>query len=105
QGMLGDAFRGYLGLSPAEKLRALGKFRILCAHRSGPRGVDALNREALRLLRAENLLLGEGEFYVGRPILVTENDYTQGLYNGDVGVVDLGPGGALRVFFPGTSGS
>ena len=28
-----------------------------------------------------------GAWYVGRPLLVTENDYTLGLYNGDTGVV------------------
>jgi exodeoxyribonuclease V alpha subunit len=29
----------------------------------------------------------EGEWYVGRPLLVTENDYGLRLYNGDTGVV------------------
>jgi exodeoxyribonuclease V alpha subunit len=29
----------------------------------------------------------EGEWYVGRPLLVTENDYGLKLYNGDTGVV------------------
>ena len=28
-----------------------------------------------------------GAWYVGRPLLVTENDYTLGLYNGDTGVM------------------
>ena len=33
----------------------------------------------------------EGKWYVGRPLLVTENDYSLRLYNGDTGVVVAGP--------------
>ena len=40
------------------------------------------------------------EWYVGRPLIVTENDYGLQLYNGDTGVVvaapDGRPGGVLR---------
>ena len=36
-----------------------------------------------------------GAWYVGRPLLVTENDYTLGLYNGDTGVV-VAAGGDRR---------
>jgi exodeoxyribonuclease V alpha subunit len=36
-----------------------------------------------------------GAWYVGRPLLVTENDYTLGLYNGDTGVV-VATGGDRR---------
>ena len=38
----------------------------------------------------------DGEWYVGRPLLVTANDYEMGLYNGDTGVIvaaDGVPGG------------
>ena len=35
----------------------------------------------------------EGKWYVGRPLLVTENDYSLRLYNGDTGVVVAGPEG------------
>ena len=35
----------------------------------------------------------EGNWYVGRPLLVTENDYSLRLYNGDTGVVVAGPEG------------
>jgi exodeoxyribonuclease V alpha subunit len=39
-----------------------------------------------------------GEWYAGRPILSTENDYGLELYNGDTGVVVQGDG-ALRAVF------
>ena len=40
-----------------------------------------------------------GEWYAGRPLLVTENDYGLGLYNGDTGVVVAGEDGRLSAMF------
>ena len=36
---------------------------------------------------ADGLVVSEGGWYVGRPVIVTENDYSLGLFNGDTGVV------------------
>ena len=41
----------------------------------------------------------EGEWYAGRPLLVTENDYGLRLYNGDTGVVVASAGGRLSAAF------
>jgi exodeoxyribonuclease V alpha subunit len=65
---------------------ALGGFRILCAHRRGPHGVTGWTAQVERWLAAAGLA-ADGEWYAGRPLLVTENDYGLGLYNGDTGVV------------------
>jgi exodeoxyribonuclease V alpha subunit len=66
----------------ADALAALATFRILCAHRRGPYGV------ATWTARVEGWLGSDRErWYVGRPLLVTENDYELGLNNGDTGVV------------------
>ena len=60
---------------------------MLCAHRRGPHGV------ATWMPRIETWLAGElpgfdaEPWYVGRPLLVTENDHGIRLYNGDTGVV------------------
>jgi exodeoxyribonuclease V alpha subunit len=72
-------------------LTALGGFRLLCAHRRGPYGVSDWTS------RVQGWLAGEIEDierrdYVGRPLLVTENDYELGLYNGDTGVIVQGAG-------------
>jgi exodeoxyribonuclease V alpha subunit len=66
----------------AGAIRALGAFRLLCAHRRGPYGVSGWTA----LIEA---WLGQEAtgWYVGRPLLVTENDYGLNLYNGDTGVV------------------
>ena len=69
-------------------LEALGSFRVLCAHRRGPYGVATWTDRIERWLANEVDGFGaEGQWYVGRPLLVTENDYGLRLYNGDTGVV------------------
>ncbi|MGH3364372.1 MAG: exodeoxyribonuclease V subunit alpha [Nocardioidaceae bacterium] len=66
---------------------ALDRHRLLCAHREGPYGVRHWNRQVEHwLAEATGDPLYE-EMYVGRPLMVTANDYGLGLYNGDVGVV------------------
>ena len=69
-------------------LDALGAFRILCAHRRGPYGVATWTAWMESWLAAE--LDGfdpDDRWYVGRPLLVNENDYELRLNNGDTGVV------------------
>lgn len=65
--------------------------RLLCAHREGPWGVAHWNRQVERWLGdATGQPVGVAwgrEWYVGRPVLVTSNDYGLGLFNGDTGVV------------------
>ena len=70
-----------------ERLRALEAFRVLCAHRRGPGGVEAVNLQIEQLLAAHDAIRLDGEWYVGRPILVTQNDYQLRLFNGDVGII------------------
>jgi exodeoxyribonuclease V alpha subunit len=54
-----------------------------------------------RILREQKLIAGEGRWYRGRPVLITQNDYSLHLYNGDIGIAlpDPASGGELRVFF------
>ncbi len=67
---------------------ALGRFRLLCAHRRGPDGVTAWMQHVENWLRAEVDGFASGsDWYVGRPLIVTENDYGLQLFNGDTGVV------------------
>ncbi|HET9769706.1 MAG TPA: exodeoxyribonuclease V subunit alpha [Acidimicrobiia bacterium] len=81
-------------------LEALGAFRILCAHRRGPYGVATWSAEVEGWLAAAVPgFASAGSWYSGRPLLVTENDYTLGLYNGDTGVVVAAPGERLAAVF------
>jgi len=67
----------------AEVLALKAELQVLCAHRKGKMGVAGWNRvvEDRLGLNASN------QWYIGRPIIITENDRTTGLFNGDVGVV------------------
>lgn len=99
-------------------LRAFDRFRILCAVHDGPWGDRALNQGVQRALAQAGLLQPAGEWFVGRPVMVTRNDAALGVFNGDVGVVlpsarssagradgaggsasAGGSGGALRAWF------
>jgi exodeoxyribonuclease V alpha subunit len=67
---------------------ALGSFRFLCGHRRGPEGVATWMDTIENWLRSdvEGFTTG-ATWYVGRPLIVTQNDYGLDLYNGDTGVV------------------
>ncbi|MFK5633659.1 MULTISPECIES: exodeoxyribonuclease V subunit alpha [unclassified Ornithinimicrobium] len=68
-------------------LAALGRHRLLCAHREGPHGVRTWNHLTQVWLGEETGLTFYDPMYVGRPLLVTANDYATGVLNGDTGVV------------------
>ena len=71
----------------ATGLAELGRHRVLCAHRRGPAGVETWNARIQGwVLAARPDLGGEGEWYAGRPLLVTANDYALRLFNGDTGL-------------------
>jgi exodeoxyribonuclease V alpha subunit len=86
---------------PLPLFDALNRFRILCATRSGPRGVDQVNATmAAQVRRAAGVTLAVGaQWFAGRPVMVTRNDYALGLFNGDIGIALPGASGALRVYF------
>ena len=81
-------WRGILATcDPTAALAALGRFRVLCAVRKGPWGVEQLNRRIELGLRGQGVISGAGPWYAGRPIMVTRNDPGVGLSNGDVGLL------------------
>jgi exodeoxyribonuclease V alpha subunit len=90
---------------PAEKLAQLGRYRVLCALRQGRFGVEQQNQDIEHWLAAAGLIDSSSTFYENRPIIVTQNDYSLGLFNGDVGVVVRDEHGRLRVCFEGAEGS
>ena len=80
--------------SATEALRALGRFRILCAVREGPYGTIAVNRLVEQILGEEGFTTPEAiqrGSYAGKPLMVTANHYLLKLYNGDTGVVGQPP--------------
>ncbi|MFP5374742.1 MAG: exodeoxyribonuclease V subunit alpha [Gammaproteobacteria bacterium] len=67
---------------PGEALQQAARLRLLTALRAGPRGAATLNA------RIETALAGARRepWFQGRLLLVTENDYRQRLFNGDIGI-------------------
>lgn len=94
--MLGAARAG----DGAAALAALASWRILCAHRRGPAGVSTWNERVEQWLADEiDDFSTDGQWYVGRPVIVTANDYSLRLFNGDTGVlVAGGPAGVAATF-------
>jgi exodeoxyribonuclease V alpha subunit len=90
---------------------AFDAFRVLCAMREGPRGVDRINalldaRAQERLMPVIEQLTREtpAQWYPGRPVLVMRNDYVMNLMNGDIGITLPDEGGDLKVFFADDAG-
>ncbi len=84
---------------PAKALERLGRFRILCALRRGPYGVEGINRMVEQILREAGAVRG-GEVFAGMPLMVTRNDEALGVRNGDIGMVLPDDEGHLKVWFP-----
>ncbi|CAJ1510358.1 exodeoxyribonuclease V subunit alpha [[Mycobacterium] burgundiense] len=97
------AVRAAAARSSTSALAALDEHRLLCAHREGPHGVRRWNQQVQRWLVEHTGELIWTDWYVGRPVLVTANDYGLGLYNGDTGVTVLADG-MLRVAIAGAAG-
>ena len=71
--------------------------------------MEGLNLRITAALRKVRLIEGDEQWYEGRPVLMTRNDYGLGLMNGDIGIAlklpesDGGPQ-VLRVAFPRNDG-
>ncbi len=79
---------------------AFNGFRILSALRRGPVGVQGINAMMEQFLSRQGYDCSARTWYPGRPVLITRNDYSQDLYNGDVGIALPDPAdGGIRVVF------
>jgi exodeoxyribonuclease V alpha subunit len=110
--LAGDGYRPYLELLRAGAggahedwvravLQRFEAFRILCAVREGEWGVEGLNTAIETRLDHAGLIRRGGDWYVGRPVMVTRNDYGTGVFNGDIGLTLPDPArpDSLRVWF------
>ena len=83
-----QGYRDYLQTDdPSRALELFDQFRVLCALREGPYGVIAINRAIEQALISERFIKPDSQWYVGRPVMVTVNDYNLKLYNGDIGII------------------
>ena len=110
--MMVNGYRSYLGHihagdKPEVALKAFSQIQLLCAMHEGDFGVVGLNQRIEKGLRKSDLIPhGDEVWYSGRPVMVTQNDYGVGLYNGDIGIAMPDPvDQRLRVYFDMPDGS
>lgn len=73
----------------SEAFALLSTFRVLCATRQGDYGVERINEVIKGYLGKNNAPFQQHQqtLYHGQPIMINENDYRLGLYNGDIGII------------------
>ncbi|MCI2263821.1 exodeoxyribonuclease V subunit alpha [Xanthomonas indica] len=90
---------------PAQALRAAARLRLLTAVRAGPQGARGLNARIEQLLAetasGARRLGAASPWFHGRLLLITENSYRHGLFNGDVGICLRDAQGTLVAWFDG----
>lgn len=84
------------GFDPEEILKRLGEKKLLCATRTGPFGSERLNLLIGKRLQRQKWAYAMGE---PRPIIIVENDYRAGLFNGDTGIILGSVGARPRAYF------
>ena len=100
---------------PAACFAVMDSFRVLCGLRRGPYGMQKINTILAHQFGGRNgplfqtnssQLKHESSLIAGQPVMVTQNDYSLQLFNGDVGIILPDPNrkGALRAYFRGDSG-
>lgn len=83
---------------PAATFAAFNAFRALCAQREGAWGVAGINEALEARIKRRSQVASRERWYVGRPVMVRQNDYALGLFNGDIGIC-LQTEYGLRVYF------
>jgi exodeoxyribonuclease V alpha subunit len=84
----------------SQLFEAFDRYRILAAMRAGSLGTERINREMSDRL---NMALGQysvGEWFQGRPVMMSRNDYGLQLSNGDIGICLKDHQGHWQVYFP-----
>ena len=83
-GVMAEARSG----DPADALERATALKVLCGTRFGPLGSYAW-RDLIeqRIPRIDRSLSTRGKWYLGRPLMVTRNDYITGVFNGDTALV------------------
>ncbi|MGB0467163.1 MAG: exodeoxyribonuclease V subunit alpha [Pontibacterium sp.] len=87
------------GAEAGAVLSSFNRFQLLCALREGPFGVEGLNEVIRARLAKRGLVRADGQWYSGRPVMITRNDSVMALYNGDIGITLPDNEGNLKVWF------
>lgn len=76
------------GSTTEEKISSLiAGFSILTAVRKGRYGAEGMNAMAENVLFDLGIIEPVEKFYKGRPVMISRNDYSLSLFNGDIGII------------------
>ncbi|MGB3725607.1 MAG: exodeoxyribonuclease V subunit alpha [Glaciecola sp.] len=78
-------------------------YGLLTPFKHTPFGVQNINSLLETRVKQHLRYTASTTYYVGKPIMILQNDYQQGLYNGDIGIVWPNESGKLVVFFKHTN--
>ncbi|WP_111978485.1 exodeoxyribonuclease V subunit alpha [Algibacillus agarilyticus] len=74
-----------------QAFKRLSEFRLLAAVRQTDFGVEALNQQIEQILRKKQIIRRfvntPDHLYPGKPIMITQNDYVNNVFNGDIGLI------------------
>jgi len=98
-----ELYQSYFDAVAAHKdaiscLNLFENYQVLCALKQGPHSVSSVNELIEKKLQKQGWKTHK-DFYLGRPIIVTQNDYRQRLFNGDTGLVLHNEQGDLKACF------
>ena len=108
--VINSVFTGITAEQAKNIFELLDEYRILCSNREGLYGIQSINDKIELLVRNKlkkiNTNAGsiDSEWFIGKVILITKNNYALKLSNGDVGFVAAekkadGSAGPLKVWF------
>ncbi len=86
-------------------LQIFNKFRILCALRDGPYGINTINKMVAEILEARGLISITDRWYKGQPLMIGANHYGLQLFNGDTGIIWPNENQVLLAWFLRADGS
>lgn len=71
---------------PSQVLATFNRFKVLCGLRRGVWGVESVNQAFEELLVTKGVIEKNSRWYAGRPVMITRNEPSLNLFNGDIGV-------------------
>jgi exodeoxyribonuclease V alpha subunit len=104
-GYMEEAYR-YPEIDVRKIFAAFNSFQVLCTIHYGRLGVEGINSRVESSLARRGFDCRPDSWYPGRPVLITRNDYSLDLFNGDIGIcLPDSPEGSMKVWFERSDGS
>ncbi|QCI22889.1 exodeoxyribonuclease V subunit alpha [Buchnera aphidicola] len=86
-----------------EIIESFQDYQVLCVLYDGLFGVNFLNKKLEEYMYKKNIIkyfyVNEQEWYVGKPIMISNNNKYLDVFNGDIGITNFSENGILQVSF------